>query len=64
MSGQCLVENCYHCLQLKQHMDSLVSQLKSTSPESVSKLRQAAWKKFGDDHPVTWPPKVDNCLLL
>ena len=44
---------CYCCcLQLKQHMDSLLSQLKSTSPESVTKLRQAAWKKFGDDHPV------------
>ena len=33
-------------------MDNLVSQLKSTSPEVIIKLRKAAWKKFGDDHPV------------
>ena len=29
-----------------------MTQLKVKSPEAVAKLRQAAWKKFGDDHPV------------
>jgi len=48
----CVYVTFYHFMQLKQHMDNLVSQLKSTSPESIVKLRQAAWKKFGDDHPV------------
>ncbi|XP_065904203.1 cytoplasmic dynein 2 light intermediate chain 1-like isoform X2 [Dysidea avara] len=37
--------------QLKQHLDNIVTQLKVKSPEAVAKLRQAAWKKFGDDHP-------------
>lgn len=46
------ITRSYHCVQLKQHVDTLVAQMKSTSPESVIKLRQAAWKKFGDDHPV------------
>ena len=42
----------FYALQLKQHLDNIVTQLKTKSPEVVTKLRQAAWKKFGDDHPV------------
>ena len=29
-----------------------MTRMKAKSPETVTKLRQAAWKKFGDDHPV------------
>ena len=43
-------------------MDNLVSQLKSTSPEVIIKLRKAAWKKFGEDHPVM-QYLIKNCVL-
>ena len=40
-------------LQVRQHVKQVLAELKSSDPELAARLKQRAWKKFGEAHPVS-----------